>query len=200
MTEDSVYEISIEEIPTPDDSIYEGTIEEIAVEDLPDLEAAIEMQSEDGQGGVETLGLRAARSAIGHQAVLIARGQAGVAESGAANCGVPHKRYTRYFGSNLPCLPWCAFFVSWSFAQAGRRPPWRNPGYVGSFHEWARANGRLVSRPAHGDIFGLKDMSHTGLVAGANPGKGQIFTIEGNYSNRVGSRLMSTGGLWFARL
>lgn len=139
-------------------------------------------------------------SQAGHSAVVIARGEMGVRESGGQNRGVPHERYVRYFGANLPPLPWCAFFVSWAFAGAGRRPPWRNPGYVGSINDWARDNNRLVRTPQHGDIFGLAD-DHTGLVAGANPQAGQIYSIEGNWGDRVASRLVNyrAVGLWFAR-
>jgi hypothetical protein len=187
------YDVQIDEIRPPSDVIYEGTIEEIATDELPEPELL-----EAAEGGAEEL--VAAQSAIGARAVAIARGQAGVVESGGEDRGVPLERYVHYFGKTLPPLPWCAFFVSWSFAQASWRPPWRNPGLVRSIHDWAQANGRLVSRPAHGDIFGRNDMEHVGLVAGADPGAGEIYTIEGNYSDRVGSRLMSTAGLWFARV
>jgi len=196
MAAENGYDVQIDEIERPGDSIYEGTVEEIAVEDLPEPQALEEAKAEDALADEGV----AAQSAIGAKAVQIARGQAGVVESGGEDCGVPLERYTRHFGKGLQHLPWCAFFVSWAFDEAGQRPPWRNPGSVRSIHEWAQAQGRLVSQPAHGDIFGRNDMEHTGLVAGANPAAGQIFTIEGNYSDKVGSRLMSTGGLWFARL
>jgi hypothetical protein len=137
----------------------------------------------------------------GQAAVVVARGQIGVRESGGTNRGVPYERYVRYFGRGLPPSPWCAFFVSWCFAQSGFRPPWSNPGYVPSINSWARAQGKLVSTPAHGDLFGFGGQ-HTGFVAGANPSQGKIYTCEGNYSDKVGSRLIvyASAGLWFARI
>lgn len=192
-TASTEFELDPSEIPEPDPAAFELPGEEIAVEDLP-----AEEPPEAPEGEREML--LAPASAAGAAAVRIARGQAGVHESGGANAGVPHDRYVRYFGAGLPPLPWCAFFVSWCFAQAGYRPPWRNPGYVGSVLEWARNHGRVVSVPAHGDMFGF-GVTHMGLVVGANPTHGQIYTIEGNYSDRVGSRLINYRGtgIWFAR-
>jgi hypothetical protein len=187
------YEIDPAEIPEPDPSIYELTVKELDLNALPDEPEEV---SELVEGLTATV-----TSLSGAAAVKIARGQSGVAESGGEDCGVPHERYVKHFGANLGPLPWCAFFVSWCFDKAGRRPPWRNPGYVGSVREWAQANGHIVGRPGHGDMFGLGD-HHMGLVAGADPDKGQIYTIEGNYSDRVGARLMNykAEGAWFARL
>lgn len=141
----------------------------------------------------------AATGAHGPAAVAIARGQLGVCESGGVNRGTPYERYVKYFGSGLPPSRWCAFFVSWCFAQSGFRPPWSNPGYVPSIRSWAQANGKLVSAPAHGDLFGVGG-EHIGFVAGANAAQKQIFTCEGNYSDKVGSRLVGygSGGFWFA--
>jgi hypothetical protein len=187
------YEVNIKEIRPPDPAIYDLTVEEVEDAALPDTPDDQDRLMEELAASVQSL--------VGDAAVRIARGQNGVAESGGEDCGTPHTRYVRYFGASLPPLPWCAFFVSWSFAQAGERPPWRNPGYVGSVYEWAKSNGRLVTTPAHGDMFGLGN-HHMGLVAGANPGARQIYTVEGNYSDRVGSRLMNyaSEGAWFARL
>jgi hypothetical protein len=181
--------VVLQEIPEPDPAAFALPGREISPEELPALEEP---------DGARRLVTEAA--AAGDAAVRIARGQSDVHESGGPNGGLPHERYVQYFGRNLPPLPWCAFFVSWCFAQAGYRPPWRNPGYVGSVHEWAAGHGRLVQQPAHGDMFGFGD-SHMGLVVGANPGAGQIYTIEGNYGDRVASRLLNYRGtgIWFAR-
>jgi hypothetical protein len=186
------YDVDVASIKPPDEAALRVVGDAVNLEDVaPDL---------GGLGQVQEALEAVDQSSAGGEAVRIARGQLGVRESGGEDCGVPHDRYVRYFGSGLPPLPWCAFFVSWSFAQAGYRPPWRNPGYVGSVLEWARANGKIVEQPAHGDIFGIGD-SHMGLVAGANPGAGQIFTVEGNWSDQVLSRLVNYrgAGIWFAR-
>ena len=145
-------------------------------------------------------------SNAGHRTVQRAYTQRGVVESGGNNAGVPLQRYTRWFRYNSGPLPWCAFFVSWCLdtGEAGNRNkkvPWDNPGYVGSVYQWARGNGRLVNTPVHGDIFGSGDQ-HMGLVVGAKPQAGIIFTIEGNAPDRVRqvSRNYRTDKLWFARL
>ena len=133
----------------------------------------------------------------GNAAVITARGELGTCETGD-NGGVPYQKYVRHFG-NYPPSPWCAFFVSWAFDVTGARPPWQNPGYVGSINQWARAHDRLVSTPQHGDIFGLGD-HHCGLVAGSD-GRSVIYTVEGNCSNCVKARNISFpgAGIWFAR-
>lgn len=146
-------------------------------------------------------------SRAGHEAVKTALTQTGVVESGGEDGGIPFKRYVRWFLPNYPKpLPWCAFFVSWCFdtcaiGNRNRRVPWSNPGYVGSVYQWAKSNNRLVTTPVHGDLFGFGD-NHIGFVAGANNNTGTIWTIEGNYSDRVTQRSINyrASRLWFARL
>jgi hypothetical protein len=109
-------------------------------------------------------------------------------------------KYERYFGYGH--VNWCALFVSWAVDLTGNRDhrlPWGNPAWVPSIHAWAQHNGRLVTTPRHGDIFGLGGQ-HTGLVAGATPNGSAIFTIEGNITNAVTARNLPSRGLWFARL
>jgi hypothetical protein len=189
-----IYDVDVAQIRPPNEAVLRMPSEVIEPSD-PATVSLLEAWAPGAEGLSD-----AATSLAGDAAVAAARGQHGVHESGCSNCGIPHERYVRYFGDKLPPLPWCAFFVSWCFATSGHRPPWRNPGYVGSIHEWATSNGRLVQEPAHGDIFGISD-SHCGLVAGANPSAGQIFTVEGNWSQQVLSRLLSYRGtgIWFAR-
>jgi len=163
---------------------------------LPDW-AAVDNVVDDDR--VATLGL----ATHAHRAVVQALTQRGVAETGEDR-GVPLERYVRYFIPRSGPLPWCAFFVSWAFDTTGDRNlkvAWGNAGYVGSIRDWAGRTKRLVAVPQHGDIFGVGDQ-HTGLGAGANPEKGAIWTIEGNYSDRVAQRLINyrPAGLWFARL
>jgi hypothetical protein len=143
--------------------------------------------------GLEALELvtEATASPHGHAAVKLARGEL------PARGGT---KYQRYFG--LGDVDWCALFVSWAVDMSGnrdRRAPWANPAWVPSIHAWAQSRDRLVKRPAHGDIFGLGGQ-HTGLVAGASADGSTIYTIEGNISDAVVARRLSTRGLWFARL
>jgi hypothetical protein len=143
--------------------------------------------------------LAAAATSPGAAALEVACGQLGVAETGGENRGVPYERYVRFFGAGLPPSPWCAFFVSWCFVQAGFEVPWANPGYVPSVEEWAQAHGRLVEEPRRGDLFGLGG-DHMGFVLA--PGGGASFTTcEGNCRNRVLSRRLARDepGIWFAR-
>lgn len=162
-------------------------------EPIGDMEAV-----PDPEGKTAILGL----ASHGHRAVKQALTQRGVRESGGEDGGVPHQRYVRYFLPNAGRLPWCAYFVSWCFDTTGdrnHRMPWSNAGYVGSIHDWARANGQVVKVPQHGDIFGV-GTQHTGLVAGSDPQRRIVWTIEGNYGDAVSQRNLGFGGLWFARM
>lgn len=127
----------------------------------------------------------------GHSAVALARGEMGTRDG---------SKYQQYFGYGD--VAWCALFVSWAVDMTGNRDHkvlWGNPAWVESVHAWAQRERRLVSKPEHGDIFGLGGQ-HTGMVAGADPSGSTIYTIEGNYSDSVTARTMSAGSLWFARL
>ena len=132
-----------------------------------------------------------AGSPHGAAAVRLARGEHGT-RGGA--------KYQQHFGYEN--VKWCALFVSWAVDMTGNRDhraPWETPAWVLHIHAWAQARRRLVSRPLHGDIFGLGGQ-HTGLVAGATPDGSAIYTIEGNITDSVISRNLSSSGLWFARL
>lgn len=177
---------------------FEVDVSEIVEPDMAELEQLGELVDLDEEAVAAEA---AAAGSIGAAAVQVAMGQRGVTESGGPNRGIPYERYVQYFGRGIPPSPWCAFFVSWCFAQAGWRPGWTNPGAVASVHQWGQSQGRLVSVPQHGDIFGVGSQ-HMGLVAGANPQSHQIWTVEGNYGDRVTSRTIAyaSAGLWFLRV
>ncbi|MFL6163473.1 MAG: CHAP domain-containing protein [Jatrophihabitantaceae bacterium] len=152
-------------------------------------------------------------TALGAAAVANARTQTGVTESPmGSNCGVPHQRYVLWIApAGTPCVPWCAYFVGWAFDTSSKgnrdhRAPWGTSGYVPWIYNWARSHGKLVSTPAHGDVFFLNptdpNRSHMGLVAGADPGHGTIYTCEGNWSDRVlnQTRNYHAGNYAFARI
>jgi len=139
-----------------------------------------------------------AGSQAGRNAVVKARSQFGVRESGGEDAGVPHKRYVQYFRPNSGPLPWCCFFVSWASRETGSTIPWSELGYVPSVYGWARSNRRLVTTPQAGDMFGVGG-EHIGLIKGAS--SSEIVTIEGNYGDAVATRRIRwrSAGLWFAR-
>ena len=195
-------------IPEPGPEVFDGVVE--APEDVADMLDAVGFEGPDADGvedGNERLGvienvesLAANLSLVGPAVVHVARGQIGVCETGQ-NGGVPLQRYVHAFWPSSKPEPWCAFFVSWCYLQATRRrPPWQNPGYVGSVNAWMRSAGRIVTTPAHGDVFGVSDQ-HMGLVVGADRAKRQIWTVEGNTSSGcVKGNLRPWSGLWFGRL
>lgn len=94
--------------------------------------------------------------------------------------------YNEWFGD--PGQPWCATFVSWVFSHAGSPlPPIQGPkgfAYVPYAISYARAHHELSGTPHVGDIFLLKDGSHTGIVTKVFP-DGTFDTVEGNYANQV---------------
>jgi hypothetical protein len=177
---------------------FEVDVSEIVEPDMAELEKLGEPVNLQPEMVAEEA---AAAGSAGVAAVRVAMGQRGVTESGGPNRGVPYQRYVQYFGRAIPPSPWCAFFASWCCAQGGWRPRWANPGAVASVRQWGQAQGRFVSAPQHGDLFGL-DSRHMGLVAGADPRAHQIWTVEGNYENKVTSRTINYAGagLWFLRI
>jgi hypothetical protein len=126
-------------------------------------------------------------SSPGYNALLRAIEQynAGARENPpGSNC----QGYSRYFGAG--CVAWCGFFISWCFDTSAsgnrdRRVPWSSPGLTRSIYDWGRTNGALVSTPRSGDIHIHGDMSHSGIVRGANSATGAFTSIDGNWSDRV---------------
>jgi hypothetical protein len=182
-------------IAPPTAAAWQGAVD--ATDEVAELADRIARESAPA-ANVEELAVNL--TTVGPAVVQVARGQLGVCESGD-NGGVPLQRYVHAFWPSSGPQPWCAFFVSWCYLQAtGHKPPWQNPGLVASVEAWMQANGRLVSAPVHGDVFGVGG-EHMGLVVGADPGKRQIWTVEGNTSSGcVRGNLRPWSGLWFGRL
>lgn len=138
----------------------------------------------EGLEEADELGVRLITSA--ENMVRIAAGQVGIRESGGDNAGVPLTRYVRYFVPGSGPQPWCGYFASWCWDQAtdaNRRVPWGNAGYTGSLRSWAASVGRLVARPQRGDLYGLRDLSHMGIVESV--GRATFNSINGNWGNAV---------------
>ena len=99
-------------------------------------------------------------------------------------------KYGSWFG--FDGVAWCAMFVSWVYAQAGRQLP--NIGFKKGFagcqtmYTYAKENKLFTKNPKEGDIIifdfnGDKRFDHTGIfISWANKEMTKINTIEGNTS------------------
>jgi CHAP domain-containing protein len=128
-------------------------------------------------------------STAGQRALAAAESQVGVAEQPpGSNDGPQLGTYRSAVAGAQPGEPWCAYFASWSAAQAGA-PLGANGQGLGSVSEitdWAASTGRLLpagSTPQPGDLILFGDR-HVGLVESVNP-DGSLTTVEGNYANAV---------------
>ena len=98
-------------------------------------------------------------------------------------------KYGIWFGLNG--VAWCAIFVSWCYAKAGRPLPkigWSN-GFAGCQlgYEYFTKKGKIVTDPQPGDIVlydfngdGRRD--HTGIFVRWITESGKFEAIEGNTS------------------
>ena len=96
-----------------------------------------------------------------------------------------------------PGNPWCMAFVFYCVDEAAKRLNMANPlaaiadkGSCSAVFHWAKAENKLVSSPAPGDIFlcigGDSGHYHTGFVTGELDANHHFATLEGN-SNTDGS-------------
>ncbi len=137
------------------------------------------------------------------QALRIAMGEVGVKEEPAgSNSGPRVRQYQAATTLGGTGWPWCAAFVCWCYKKAGKPLPLPTAS-VGLFEDWARKNGKLVTRPFRGDIVCYKFDAdnwpdHMGIVERvlSLPRWGKpwlIRTIEGNTSltsNDNGGKVM----------
>ena len=112
---------------------------------------------------------------------------AGVREQGT-NTGPRVKEYQATTSLGGTGWPWCAAFVNWAFAQAGRPlVELTKSASVGFLDQHARTHGWLVNTPQRGDVFCYRAADgdtwpdHTGIVLKRNP-DGSLRTVEGNTS------------------
>jgi hypothetical protein len=100
--------------------------------------------------------------------------------------------YTGYTGrpATETGPPWCAFFVSWCFAQNPQGSPFGRIGGALNIAHWGERNNCAIARgalpPLAGDIFVIdRDgiHGHTGIVRAVV--NDEIATVEGNSSNAV---------------
>ncbi len=95
--------------------------------------------------------------------------------------------------------PWCADFVSWAWRRAGVPLGFGGQGadYVPSLVGWARFTrrwhwARTSYRPRPGDLIvyrsGGSRRGHVGIVVSLRGGR--VRTVEGNYRDRVATRVV----------
>ena len=191
-------------IPAPDPAMFTSIWTE---QDQQAVDAIGDPTGPQGNDREQILG----SSGVGVHAMMRAKGELGVGEPEA------YRKYVHYFGVGGQPL-WCCYFLSWCFdtcavCEKDKQVPWArydSIGYTGSVYQWARAVGKLVAGPQTGDIYGRADQNHIGMVVGANPAGTEIYTINGNWGNRVAyaswhkrGNVWTTGGasvgLWFGR-
>ncbi|MEU4316583.1 CHAP domain-containing protein [Nocardia sp. NPDC024068] len=87
---------------------------------------------------------------------------------------------------------WCAAFSTWTWEEAGYKVNWTNPDYVPSIWNDAKHMGLAanVANAERGDMIifdwqGDGTPDHVGIVRSVDPATGQIYTIEGNSSDRL---------------
>lgn len=143
---------------------------------------------------------------IRERALRIAQTQVGVKEDPpGSNWGPKVRRYLAAAGIKVPA-PWCAAFVTWCYAQAGKKLTFPNRASVGFFEDWAKKEGFLVTKPQRGDlvVYRWDDddwPDHIGFIEKVTAIKwnskefaGRATTIEGNWDNQV-----KRGTRWFKR-
>ena len=125
--------------------------------------------------------------------IAIAEFNAGVREEPlGSNRGTRVCEYLKAGKAGCP-NPWCAGFVSWVFAEAGRPLGECAAAGVATIKSCAERKGWPVSNslrsPSPGDIIifraddGYPNNDHAGIVIKVT--SGSIITIEGNSSDRV---------------
>lgn len=125
----------------------------------------------------------------GQRALSIAQAQVGQAEvPPGSNDGPSIATYRTATDGAYAGAPWCAYFVSWAFAQAGMPLGEEGQGYgaVEQIRDWAARTGHLIpagALPQPGDIV-LYGGRHVGIVESVNA-DGSLNTVEGNYQHKV---------------
>jgi hypothetical protein len=129
-------------------------------------------------------------SGTGNSNVLAAaETQVGASEQPpGSNDGPQIATYRTAVAGAQPGEPWCAYFASWSAAQAGTPLGFNGEGLgsVAQITSWAQQTGRYLpagSVPQPGDLILFGD-EHVGVVQSVNS-DGSINTVEGNYENAV---------------
>lgn len=132
--------------------------------------------------------------------VALAEAQIGYREgAGNWNKYAADSRIERLYGWNPQCQPWCCVFVNWLFLEAfgfevGSQLTYGGTAACANSAALFRQNGALKTEPEIGDqvfFFAAGGINHTGLVVDVSGGT--IRTVEGNYSDGVGTAAYSSG-------
>lgn len=124
----------------------------------------------------------------------------GVIEEGGPNTGPRVRAYLKHCDPPINvAAPWCAAFVQYVSDVSADALDVPNPlndvrleAYVQSYHDWAKANGKLVDveEAKPGDLilynFGGKRWDHIGIVMRPLH-SGKIAAIEGNTGPGIGA-------------
>lgn len=126
--------------------------------------------------------------------VAIARAEIGYHE-GAGNQTkyADDPNIARLYGWVPQGQPWCCTFVNWAFMKAfgydiGSRLTYGGTAACANSAQLFRQHGAFVAVPEIGDqifFYASGGINHTGIVVSVSGGT--VQTVEGNYSDRVGT-------------
>lgn len=148
-----------------------------------------------------TLDLIKPAESCGQRAVRVALREVGVKESPPnSNDGARIHEYQAATGAFRE--PWCASFVTWSFAQTGTHLQGFNTAYCPAWADAAKANRnrlslvtRQTARPGDAVLYGPDSVGvpyHIGLLTSVVKADGSFSAVEGNTSGAPG--VDSAGG------
>lgn len=147
--------------------------------------------------------LVAPRETLEDRVVKVALAEVGVKEHPAgSNDGPRVREYQKTTGAYR--APWCASFVTWAFAQSGKRLEGWNLAYCPSWVQAMKAGrgGRVVraadARPGDVCLFdwqrdGVSD--HIGILTSVVDSAGNFRSVEGNTSPAGVNASQSNGGM-----
>lgn len=132
--------------------------------------------------------------------VALARAQIGYRE-GPSNYNkfADDARITKLYGWNPQNQPWCCVFVNWCFINAfgydvGSGLTFGGTAACSNSAQLFRQHGSFASSPEVGDqifFYSGGGINHTGIVVGVSGGS--VTTVEGNYSDGVGTATYPIG-------